>query len=121
MACECVESTDINNPFPVISGAKWEFASDWDCGGNDIGFQSASSWDGTTATVVSRADCARKCLDAANCLSFNYPDPGSHNGMPSERCHWKHTNQQSAILGKTCGSSSADWQYYTLLEKNPTC
>ena len=89
MACECVESTDINNPFPVISGAKWEFASD--------------------------------CLEAANCLSFNYPDPGSHNGMPLERCHWKHTNQQSAILGKTCGSSSADWQYYTLLEKNPTC
>ena len=112
---ECEESIDLNNQFPVISGAKWEFANDWECGGNDIGSQSVSSWDGTSATVASRADCAAKCLEAANCVSFNYPDPG--NG----KCWWKHTNQQSAILGKTCGSSDADWQYYTLLEKNPSC
>ena len=112
---ECEESIDLNNQFPVISGAKWEFANDWECGGNDIGSQSVSSWDGSTEAISSRADCARKCLEAETCVSFNYPDPGN------DKCWWKHTNQKSTQLGKTCGSSSAIWQYYTLLERNVVC
>ena len=108
---ECDESMDTNDKFPVISGALWELKDDWDCAGNDISGHSVSNWDGSTATIHSRADCAAKCLEAANCVAFNYPNNGG-------KCFWKHTNQKSTQLGKDCGSKSADYQYYTLLGKD---
>ena len=109
---------DTNDQFPVISGAKWEFVNDWDCAAYDIGSLPVSSWDGSTAAINRRAVCAAKCLEAANCVAFNYfwtlP---SGNG----RCYWKHTVQKSTRLGKTCGSSKTNHQYYTLLEKDAVC
>lgn len=110
---DCEEATALDNPFPVIAGAKWEFTNDWDCGGNDIGVQSAMTWDGSAAAIERRMDCAQKCLDAPNCVAFNYPQPGNGN------CWWKHSYEKSAELGKDCGSSTNIWQYYTLLDKNP--
>ena len=112
---ECEESLDLNNKFPIIAGAKWEFTNDWDCGGNDIGSQTAPSWDGTKDTIDGRADCAQKCLDVETCVAFNYPEPGNGN------CWWKHSYQKSTKLDKTCGSASGKWQYYTLLERNAVC
>ena len=111
---ECEDSTDLKDQYPVISGATWELVDNWDCAGNDIDSEAASGLiiielPGTTDT---RALCAKKCLEAANCVAFNYPKLGG-------KCWWKHTNQKSTQLGKTCGSSSEDRQYYTLLDKDP--
>ena len=111
----CVESIDLSNRFPIISGAKWEFTNDWDCGGTDIGSQPASSWDGSKATVDRRAECAQKCLEAETCVAFNYPEPGNGN------CWWKYKQQKSTKLEKNCGSASEKWQYYTLLERKAVC
>ena len=112
---ECEESIDLNNQFPVISGAKWEFTNDWDCAGNNIGHQSASAWNGSKTTIDRREDCAKKCLEVETCVAFNYPDPGNGN------CWWKHSFQKSTKLEKNCGSASEGWQYYTLLERNAVC
>ena len=114
---ECEETTDPHDQYPVLADAWWELKENWDCPGNDIGSI------GTFVMgkeIVSRAGCAAACLEAANCVAFNYPQPGTGTTL-NGNCWWKHTNQESTKLGKTCGSSKADLQYYTLLDKNSVC
>jgi len=110
---DCDEARGLDNLFPVIAGAKWEFTNDWDCGGSDISWQSAPSWDGSETAIERRMDCAQRCLDAPNCAGFNYPQEGGGT------CYWKHTFQKSTELGKDCGIPASNWQYYTLLDRNP--
>merc|ERR1719225_1102003 len=105
------EATGLDE-FPIIAGAKWEYTSDWDCGGNDLGHQGAVTWDGSESAIESRVACAQKCLDNPNCAAFNYPN------TPSV-CYWKHSYQKSTELGTNCGNPTEVWQYYTLLDKNP--
>jgi len=107
----CDEARGLDNQFPVIAGAKWELTNNWDCGGRDISWQSAPSWDGSENAIASRMDCAQKCLDAPDCKSFNYPQEGGNT------CYWKRSFQKSTELGKDCGYSKSDWAFYTLLDR----
>lgn len=110
-----MENTDVSNKFNIIAGAEWEFTNDWDCSGGDISVESAVTWDGSQDAINSRADCAQKCLDEPTCVAFNFP---KHE---NDKCYSKADSQKSTRLGKDCGASSENWQYYTLLDRNPTC
>ena len=95
----------------MIAGARWELTNNWNCGGNDIGFQLVLAWkEGQNGAIVDRKNCASKCLEHANCTAFTYPqNPGVRH------CFWKYGLQKIDSRGTTCGSENRDWQLYSFL------
>lgn len=112
-ASSCEESEELH-PFPTIAGAKWEFTAEWDCAGNDLAWNDVDYW-GRIGTDEERRYCAEQCLALEDCESFNYA-----NRPEKYRCYLKTNYQNSNVLGKSCGSATSSWQFYTLLCKKPT-
>ena len=110
-----MESID-DSQLAIIEGALWDFTNEWDCGGNDIGYHSNIAAWGTEGGVEARQFCANKCLSLPNCEAFNFPSPAQTNGG----CYLKENLRKSTADGRdwNCGSSSSNWHYYTLLDRN---
>ena len=113
----CTESTTIDKKFPIISSARWELTDKWDCAGNDIKpyGDNKPTW-GKDGAVEARKLCAKRCLELPTCVAFNYP-----YSPRNSKCYMKHRGQKSSELGISCGRSTNNWQYYTLLDKSPSC
>jgi hypothetical protein len=64
------------------------------------------------SAVDARKWCAQRCLDSADCVAFNYPDPGNGYCWIKRGDDWK----KSTVLNKNCGWSSS-FDYYTLVSR----